>query len=189
MKKKTVVINLFAGAGAGKSTFAASIFSELKLRGLHAELVREFIKRWVWEGRTPVVGKFEQIYIFGQQAQEEGILYEKLDYLVTDSPLLLVPFYEEHLFGKKIVEPAVFNFIEHAKENGVEYINFWLPRPDHYEERGRNQTEEEAKELDSKLKEWLLNKGVALIELPIKHKDRVEKVLEILNLTHIPRFD
>lgn len=187
--KKTVVINLFAGAGAGKSTFAATLFSEMKMRGLHVELVREFVKRWVWEGRTPVVGKFEQIHIFGQQAQEEGILYEKLDYLVTDSPLLLIPFYEETLIGKKIVEPAVLNFIEHAKENGVEYINFWLQRPDHYETRGRNQSEAEAIELDNKLKSWLKSRGVTLIELPVNHNKRVQEVLEILGLKDLPRFD
>lgn len=185
--KKTVVINLFAGAGAGKSTLATSIFSELKMRGVHVELVREYIKRWVWEGRLP--GKFDQIYIFGRQAREEGMLYEKLDYLITDSPLLLVPFFEEVLVGKKIVEPAVFNFIDHAKQNGVEYINFWLSRPNNYEVRGRYQTEEEAKALDEKLKDWLKNHGIDLIELPNKHDDRVAEVLKNLKLHDSPKFD
>lgn len=38
------VINLFGQPGAGKSTGAAYIFSQLKLRGINAELVTEFAK-------------------------------------------------------------------------------------------------------------------------------------------------
>lgn len=38
------VINLFGQPGAGKSTGAAYIFSQLKLRGINAELVTKFAK-------------------------------------------------------------------------------------------------------------------------------------------------
>lgn len=46
---KMLVVNLFGTPGAGKSTGAAYIFSELKMRGINAELVIEFAKDKVWE--------------------------------------------------------------------------------------------------------------------------------------------
>lgn len=41
---KTLVVNLFGTPVAGKSTGAAYIFSELKMRGINAELVTGFAK-------------------------------------------------------------------------------------------------------------------------------------------------
>jgi len=44
-----LVVNLFGAPGAGKSTGAAYIFSQLKMAGINAELVTEFAKDKVWE--------------------------------------------------------------------------------------------------------------------------------------------
>ena len=186
-EKKTVVINLYAGAGAGKSTLAAGLFSELKMRGLSVELVREYIKKWAWENRIP--GKYDQIYIFGHQAREEGMLYGKLDFLITDSPLMLVPFFEEMLVKKQIIEPAVLNFMNHAKDNGVEYLHFWVPRPAHYETEGRFQSEEEAKAMDKTLKDWLLSKGIDVIDLPVNHAERLHVILKAIGHEETKKFE
>ena len=60
-----LIINLFGAPGAGKSTGAAYVFSQLKAAGVNAELVTEFAKDKVWEGTKAV---FEnQAYIFGKQ--------------------------------------------------------------------------------------------------------------------------
>lgn len=47
--KSTIVVNLFAGPGAGKSTGAAYIFAMLKMHGIDCELVTEFAKDKTWE--------------------------------------------------------------------------------------------------------------------------------------------
>lgn len=39
-----ILINLFGAPGTGKSTGAAYIFSQLKMKGINAELVTEFAK-------------------------------------------------------------------------------------------------------------------------------------------------
>ena len=44
-----LVVNLFGAPGSGKSTGAAYIFSQLKIAGVNAELVTEFVKDKVWE--------------------------------------------------------------------------------------------------------------------------------------------
>ena len=176
MKKETKVINFFSGSGTGKSTIAAAIYAELKIRSAHAELAREYIKKWAWEKRVP--GKFDQIYIFGHQSNEEGRLYEKVDYIVSDSPLLLVPFYEQLLTKENIIEPAVLNFMKHAEKHGVTYHNFWLERLDSFDGRGRYETEEQARQIDSSLRKWLESRNVKLIDLPKDHHTRVKIILE-----------
>ena len=50
--KNTLIINLFGGAGIGKSTLMARIFSELKVQGYDCEMVTEFAKDLVWEKRN-----------------------------------------------------------------------------------------------------------------------------------------
>lgn len=47
--RKPIVVSLYAGPGAGKSTLAAYTFSKLKMLGVNCELVTEFAKDKVWE--------------------------------------------------------------------------------------------------------------------------------------------
>lgn len=46
------VINLFGGAGIGKSTFAASLFAHMKQLHLNVELVQEYAKHLVYQDAT-----------------------------------------------------------------------------------------------------------------------------------------
>lgn len=151
--KMTIVINLLAGSGVGKSTTAADLFAKLKLRKYNAELVQEFVKKWAWQGRKPT--GFDQVYLFGKQAQSESCLYGKVDYIVTDSPLLLSGFYEGYHLKREIVLPAVLNFLDYAKENGVIHKNYFLSRNKPFDPRGRYETAEEAKNVDVLLKDFL----------------------------------
>ena len=63
---KTLICNLFAGPGAGKSTMMAAVFAELKWRGIDCEMVTEYAKDKVWEGSPHVLDC--QPYIFGKQS-------------------------------------------------------------------------------------------------------------------------
>jgi nicotinamide riboside kinase len=182
----TKVINLFSGPGTGKSTIASAIFSEVKIRGLNCELVHEYIKKWVYEGRSPKT--FDQLYILGQQSKAESLLYNKVEYLITDSPLLIIPFYEKMLVGKEIVKPAVKNFIEHAESQGVIYYNFWLNRPSNYDEKGRYQTKAESEIIDQSMKNFLKEEGINLIELSTNHDERLRVILETLDILKLQKL-
>ena len=134
---KTVIVNLFGAPGAGKSTGAAYIFALLKMRGVDAELVTEFAKDKLWEGDKAV---FEnQAYIFGKQSFKLSRCANKVDVIVTDSPLPLSIQYNQTVnlgdnFNKYVLD--VFNSYDN--------LNYYLTRVKEYNPNGRFQTEEES---------------------------------------------
>jgi nicotinamide riboside kinase len=172
----TKVINLFGGSGIGKSTTAAHLFAEMKYKGMHVELVREYVKTWAWQNKK--VGPFDQIYLLGKQSKYESILYGKVDYIVTDSPLLLCPIYETYHSGKELVAPAAFNFIEDAKSKGVEHVNFVLKRNKHFDPRGRYETREEAEKIDTAIHEFLQKHNIPFTDIVSEDRKRVEDILQ-----------
>lgn len=72
---------------------------------------------------------------------------DEVDIIITDSPLFLSTMYN---FDSNI-EPE-FTQTVIKKFNEFENYNFFLKRLKEYNPKGRNQTEEEAKELDNKIK-------------------------------------
>lgn len=146
----TKVINLFAGPGAGKSTTAADIFAKLKQNGYSAELVREFAKDVVWEGRHHLLD--DQLFIFAEQRKRVLDLVGKVDYIVTDSPLLLSLVYcpEDELLSQLVLR-------EHF---ALDNANFFLRRVKRYVEAGRIQSEDEARQLDTDIFDMLAFNGI-----------------------------
>lgn len=144
MKPSTIVVNLFAGPGAGKSTIAAEVFAALKRRGVLAELVREFAKEEVWAGHK---SSFEnQLYISGVQSQRMRDLEGKVEVIVTDSPVLLGAIYGG----------CHYQATAYVKEfNRYNNYNYFVVRTKPYETRGRNEDEQAAKEVDEKIYKYL----------------------------------
>jgi tRNA uridine 5-carbamoylmethylation protein Kti12 len=52
---KTVIVNLYAGPGAGKTTCAWEIASRLKKENVSTEYVSEYAKELVWEGNLELL--------------------------------------------------------------------------------------------------------------------------------------
>lgn len=147
-KNKVKVINLFGTPGAGKSTGAAYIFSRLKMYGQNVELVTEFAKDKVYE-ENPEVFK-NQLYIFGKQSFKMSRCKDKVDYIITDSPLLLSAFYnEDPVLGD------IFNDMVERVFNSYENLNFFIERVKPYNSSGRFQTESESDQMVTPLKEML----------------------------------
>lgn len=173
----TTVINLFGGSGIGKTTTAAHLFAEMKYAGHHCELVREYVKTWAWQKRK--VGPFDQMYLLGKQSKYESVLYNVVDYVITDSPLLLCPIYERYYTGKDILGPAAVNFIKDAETQGISRVNFLLKRNKKFDDRGRYETLDQAIQVDEFVKAYLLENNIPFTELSTS-EDR-ERVPEILN--------
>lgn len=174
--KSTIVINLFGGPGCGKSTLAAELYYKLKRMGKSVELVREYVKDWAWQNRK--VGIYDQLYIVGKQSHKEVSLYGKVDFIVTDSPLLLSPFYQEYYSGKpSYVLPAVEGLLAQAEENGVTHWNFALSREKAYVSAGRYETEEQAKDIDKAMLKFLRANHIDHDFLCIPDDQRADDIL------------
>lgn len=150
--KNTLVVNLFGGPGTGKSTGATYLFSKLKMAGIDAEYVSEFAKDKVWEHNGKV---FEcQMYITGKQLWKIQRCLGEVDVVITDSPLLQGTFYLED--GNPLRETIIY------ETKKMRNLNIMLKRVKEYNPNGRNQTETEARNMDSKIEDILDNADVYL---------------------------
>lgn len=162
MRTKTIIC-LYGGPGCGKSTTAAGLFYFLKLRGYNSEMIREYIKDWVWEDRKILAG--DQTYFFAKQSRKERVfINNELDFIVTDSPLILT-----HFYGMKYDEmekqsntslTMLQNHHTYIKSKDYKVEHFLLERGKEYNSAGRYQTEEEAIQFDKEIASFLTDHGI-----------------------------
>lgn len=173
---ETLVVNLLGGSGCGKSTMASDIFSKLKKKGIECELVTEFAKDLVWEERNNTFK--DQAYIFGKQYHRMFRLLDKVDVIITDSPLLLSIIYDKEQ-SDKFSDYVLYKF------NQMNNLNFMLERVVSFNPNGRNESNiEEAKEYDDTIKNLMLDNGILYYTIKGNESGSdivVNKVLEILN--------
>lgn len=148
--KNTLVVNLFGGAGVGKSTLMAKIFAELKTEGYDCEMVTEFAKDLVWERRGETFK--DELYIFAKQNHRLFRVNGKVDIIVTDRPILLTNAYNQD--NKELCNLCLKTF------NQYNNLNLLLKRQTVYQENGRLQSEEEAVEIDSITQYILESNGI-----------------------------
>jgi hypothetical protein len=148
------------------------------------ELVREYVKYWAWNDRK--VREWDQLYLLGKQSAYESMLYGKVDFIVTDSPILLAGIYQEYRSGgaDKYVGEAAKAFMKHAEDNGVEFMNFVLDRTKPFDPRGRWETEEQAREIDKFVWNYLVECAEVPITIYGPNERRDEEILGILQEYH-----
>lgn len=177
----TTVINLLAGPGAGKSTLAAELYAAMKKQHMKVEMVREVAKEWAWEGRA--IGPFEQISILGEQIKRESSLFNKVDYIVTDSPVLLGAFYFDWNHNQSFVNQMVRDYYRFAENNGVKFLNFILPRTKQYVQDGRYETQAEALDIDNGIDFYTImnNYNCETFSDNISYEDLLNHILKAVN--------
>lgn len=148
--KKTIVVNLLAGPGAGKTTCAWEIASELKKRNLETEYVSEYAKEFVWENKTDILdGSLEhQKILYEEQKRRVDRLIGKVDVIVTDSPTILSLLYLKQP-NEEFEEKAVKEF--KANSN----FNLFINRGKNFQQTGRIHSLEESKKIDNKIRDLL----------------------------------
>jgi hypothetical protein len=175
---KTTIINLYGGPGTGKSTSAAYFYYLLKAEGKNVELVREYVKDWAWEGRK--ISTYDQIYFLGKQVRRESMLYGKVDWIVTDSPVMMNLYYAQRYCSPSLaagIGEATFSFYRQAAEDGHKHIHVFLKRNKPYLSEGRYQTEAEAIEIDEGVNNLLNKLNIPILECPADEPE----LLQILN--------
>ena len=171
-KKNTLLVNLYAGPGAGKSTLAAYIFAKLKMAGVDSEYVSEYAKDRVWqEDQFPL--QHCQLYITGKQCLKVTRLLGKVDVIVTDSPIMLGAMYTDE---KPFKDVCIYEGKKYTNT-----FNIFINRMKAYNPNGRNQTEEEAKEIDKKIIEMLDENGVEYTRINGTEENANQIVNEIIN--------
>lgn len=144
----TTYINLFGGPGVGKSTLAAELFARFKKLGKSVELVTEFAKDLVWEDRQSTLAI--QPYVSMKQFRNLARLKDKVDYVITDSPIIKDSVYARRYAPE--LPQDYHNLLFFLHENLGDSINVLLSREHAYESVGRYQTEQEAKSIDDELR-------------------------------------
>jgi len=165
----TKVINLFGQPCSGKSTLAAGLFYDMKMRGLNVELVTEWCKEKVYE-KAPYPFK-DQLYTFAKQNKKVRQLIGVVDYIVSDSPIVQGLVYAEN-------EPDLFPQMVLQYFNTYDNLNILLKPTHAYHTEGRLQTEEEAHLIGDNIEIMLRKYNIPYIVLPTKQA--LENILEIL---------
>lgn len=184
----TVVINVIGGPGVGKSVTSSLIFVELKIRGYSCELVQEYAKSLVWQKDFDTLN--DQYHVSKTQFKLIKSVDGFVRFIVTDGPLPHGLYYNR--FNKtnnsniENTEKMILDCYSKLKN-----INIFLERGDFpYEECGRIQKEEEAKEIDHVLKHILRRNNIPFVCFesdPSKIKDIVDYIIEVES--EIKNFD
>jgi nicotinamide riboside kinase len=147
---KPIVVNLYGGPGSGKSTVAAKVFAKLKEQNVNVELITEYAKDLTWQESFNVLKN--QIYVFAKQHHRLWRVRDKVDVIVTDSPLLI-----SLVYGAKYGN--TFKKFVQEEYNLYNNLNVLLRRPEYYQSHGRTQTYEQAVEIDASVRNVVWDNG------------------------------
>lgn len=148
---KLKVINLFGEPSVGKSTTAAGLFFLMKQKGFNVELINEYAKQCVWEDRIKTLD--DQLYITAKQNHQLERLRGKVEFVITDSPLIL-----GILYSRSSNQFPSFHKLIKEVFDSYENTNILLKRSKPYNPIGRMQNEKQAAEV----RELLINLKKAL---------------------------
>ena len=153
--KNTLIINLFGGPAAGKTTCAWEIASKLKKQRLVTEYVSEYAKELVWDEKFDLLDGSEanQRHIFEVQTHRVERLVGKVDAVVTDATLL-----NSLVYGKEVSS----TFREEIIDNFLRFNNFnlFIQRASYFEQEGRVHDLEQSLALDEKIIDILVGNKI-----------------------------
>jgi hypothetical protein len=174
------VINFFASPSVGKSTIAAGLFYKMKISSMSVELVTETAKDLVWDDIDP--GEAGQDYLFGMQNRRIHRLRNKVDYVITDSPILIPVIY------RPIDYPRSFDTFALDMFDTYTNINFLLTRDldNHFETKGRVHNKAESLLIQNRIINFLEFHRIKFNKIDLTNdinmnKNNVSEVLNIIN--------
>lgn len=144
------IINLFSGPGGGKSTLAGELFGYMKSNRMNVEYITEFAKELTWKKDYSTLD--DQLYVTFSQHHKQYLLLNEVDYIITDSPILLGIIYlnsNSKKFNNRFDWEASFINLVYNTFDQYDNYNFVIERGNKpYISKGRNQSEHEALHID-----------------------------------------
>jgi hypothetical protein len=106
------------------------------------------------------------------------MLYGKVDYVITDCPILMGVFYDKKYNGLDTVDQAVNLFLKET--SNVQRLNFFANRCKEFDPAGRFCSAESALLTDDELRAFLYSKEVPYTTLRGSIDEQVKYVIDIL---------
>lgn len=159
--KNTIVINAFAGPGAGKTTSCLEVAEKLKKQGFITEYVQEYAKELVYDNNFIMLdGHYEhQFAILNEQMKRINRLYGKVDFIVTDSPILLNNTYLNE--DKNTEVYSAYSDSVNKLYGLYNNFNYFVERDTSvFEKEGRIHNLEQSIAIDNELKNMLHNNQI-----------------------------
>lgn len=159
--KNTIVINAFAGPGAGKTTSCLEVAEKLKKQGFVTEYVQEYAKELVYDNNLIMLdGHYEhQFAILNEQMKRINRLYGKVDFIVTDSPILLNNTYLNE--DKNTEVYSAYSDSVNKLYGLYNNFNYFVERDTSvFEKEGRIHNLEQSIAIDNELKNMLHNNQI-----------------------------
>lgn len=159
--KNTIVINAFAGPGAGKTTSCLEVAEKLKKQGFVTEYVQEYAKELVYDNNLIMLdGHYEhQFAILNEQMKRINRLYGKVDFIVTDSPILLNNTYLNE--DKNTEVYSAYSDSVNKLYGLYNNFNYFVERDTSvFEKEGRIHNFEQSIAIDNELKNMLHNNQI-----------------------------
>ena len=178
----TKIINLFGGPGIGKSTQAAGLYYEMKKLNMNVDMPYEYPKLLAWEKNYSAVK--DQLFVLANQHRNISRLYEDVDYVVVDSPIMLSVVYKKKYAGDNEYPSAFYGykFDEFVVDLHKQYdsLNILLERDDSmFQQDGRFQDLEESKEIDIDIRTTLEQYDIDYYAVKVNDKS-IDTILSLL---------
>lgn len=162
-KVETLIVNLYAGPGTGKSTTAAGLFYRLKKANINSEYIQEYAKDKAWQGDMFTLEC--QPYITAKQLYRLHRVMGKCEVVITDSPLI-----QGLVYGGSFVDDNFKRWVV-STSNSMRTLDIFLQRDlqtHAYNPAGRSQSLEEAIKLDEEI--------YKLVDANLDHGKTIHKV-------------
>ncbi|MEG0503962.1 MAG: AAA family ATPase, partial [Raoultibacter sp.] len=170
-QRPTVIVNIFGGPGAGKTTAAFEISEKLKKLGYVVDYAPEYAKELVWtisSSHSTAEQKHHasdllngstanQTALYAEQKHRVDRLLGQCDFVVTDSPALLGCMY---LKADSAHDHEAFTqraLVDFKQQNN---FNLVVKRAGNYEAEGRLQSASEAAQIDGSLIDFLADSNI-----------------------------
>lgn len=152
------------------STTAAGLFHNLKCKQFEVELVTEYAKDMVWEKRHNIMD--DQLYIFAKQYRRISRLIGQVDFIITDSPLLLSCAYIRDGYYENL-KPLVFEVF--TKFTNLNFVIKRSPSAD-FNQNGRMQDLTESQAIDDTIIQLLTSTNSPFQYIPDRDPTAIDVI-------------